>query len=159
MARAACELGRYLEHWGILLEQLGGTRMMGRVLAWLLICDPPEQTAAAIARGVGASAGSVSTTTRALEQMGMIERLGVPGERSAFFRMRSGTWGRLMRRRMSHLSRMSELAEEGIRRFAGEDPERALRLREVGSYCDFIEREFPELLRRWEELWDEERKR
>ena len=47
------ELRHYLEQWGLLFESLGSTRMMGRVLGWLLVCEPPEQTAREIADALG----------------------------------------------------------------------------------------------------------
>ena len=153
------DLQGYLERWGMLFELLGATRMMGRILAWLLISDPPEQSASDIAKAVGASAGSVSTTTRALTQSGMVERLGIPGERSAHFRVRSGVWGQLLRKRMSYIVSMRDLVEEGLELSAGEDEDSTLRLRELGSYCSFIERELPAFIARWEKDWKEERQR
>ncbi len=153
------DLQGYLERWGMLFELLGATRMMGRILAWLLISDPPEQSAGDIAQAVGASAGSVSTTTRALTQAGMVERLGIPGERSAHFRVRSGVWGQLLRKRMSYIVSMRDLVEEGIELNAGEDEDSTLRLRELGSYCNFIERELPGFIARWEKDWEKERQR
>ena len=147
----------YLERWGMLFELLGATRMMGRVLGWLLVCDPPEQSAGDIAQAVGASAGSVSTTTRALTQAGMVERLGIPGERSAHFRVRSGVWGQLLRKRMSYIVSMRDLVEEGLELGAGEKEDSTLRLRELGSYCSFIERELPAFIARWEKDWEKER--
>ena len=151
------DLQGYLERWGMLFELLGATRMMGRVLGWLLVCDPPEQSAGDIAQAVGASAGSVSTTTRALTQAGMVERLGIPGERSAHFRVRSGVWGQLLRKRMSYIVSMRDLVEEGLELGAGEKEDSTLRLRELGSYCSFIERELPAFIARWEKDWKEER--
>ncbi len=153
------DLQGYLERWGMLFELLGATRMMGKILAWLLISDPPEQSAGDIAQAVGASAGSVSTTTRALTQSGMVERLGIPGERSAHFRVRSGVWGQLLRKRMSYIVSMRDLVEEGIELNAGEDEDSTLRLRELGSYCNFIERELPGFIARWEKDWEKERQR
>jgi len=149
------DLQGYLERWGMLFELLGATRMMGRILAWLLISDPPEQSAGDIAQAVGASAGSVSTTTRALTQSGMIE----PGERSAHFRVRSGVWGQLLRKRMAYIVSMRDLAEEGLELSTGEGDDSTLRLRELGSYCSFIERELPGFVARWEKDWKEERER
>ncbi len=137
---------------------LGATRMMGKILAWLLVSDPPEQSAGDIAEAVGASAGSVSTTTRALTQSGMIERLGIPGERSAYFRVRSGVWGQLLRKRMSYIASMRDLVEEGLELDTERSEESKLRLRELGSYCSFIERELPSFVARWEKDWEEERR-
>lgn len=148
----------YLERWGMLFELLGATRMMGRVLGLLLICDPPDQSAGSIGSAVGASAGSVSTTTRTLVQAGLIERIGVRGERSAHFRVRSGMWGQLFRKRMSHIASMRDLVEEGLERVAEGSDERKLRLRELGSYCRFVERELPGFVSRWEVEWEEESK-
>jgi hypothetical protein len=147
------ELTSYVEQWGMLFEQLGATRMMGKVLGWLLICDPPGQTARQIADAIGASISSISIATRALTQAAMIERVGVPGERSARFRVRPGMWSRLIKVRMGHLATMRELADEGLRLLDSPDAGRALRLREIQSYGEFIDRELPALLARWEEEW------
>jgi len=130
---------------------------MGRILAWLLVSDPPEQSAGDIARAVGASAGSVSTTTRALTQAGMVERLGIPGERSAHFRVRSGVWGQLLRKRMSYIVSMRDLVEEGIELDVGKNEDSNLRLKELRSYCSFIEKELPAFIARWEKDWEKER--
>ena len=148
----------YLERWGMVFESLGATRIMGKVLAWLLTCDPPEQSAADIAAAVGASAGSISTTTRTLTQTGFIERIGIPGERSAYFRVRSGMWGQLLRRRMSYIAQMRDLVDEGLVLRGEGDPDGAIRLKELRSYCSFIERELPEFVSRWEKEWEEESK-
>lgn len=152
------ELRDYVERWGMQFELLGATRMMGKVLGWLLVSDPPEQSAADIASAIGASAGSVSTTTRALVQATMIERIGVPGERSARFRVRRGMWGQLLRRRMSYVASMAQLADEGIAFAETDDRDSTFRLREIGSYCRFVERELPEFVSSWETEWEEEQK-
>ncbi len=151
------DLQGYLQQWGMLFELLGATRMMGRVVGCLLVCDPPEQSAADIAKAIGASAGSVSTTTRALTQTGMVERFGIPGERSAYFRVKSGVWGQLLKKRMSHIVSMRDLVEEGLELDTKRSEESKLRLRELGSYCGFIERELPAFVARWEKDWEKER--
>ncbi len=53
------------------------TRMAGRMLGWLLICDPPHQSMNAIADVLQASKGSISTMTRLLIQLDLIERTGI----------------------------------------------------------------------------------
>jgi hypothetical protein len=147
----------YLERWGMLFELLGGARMMGKILGWLLVCDPPEQTAAEIAKAVGASAGSVSTTTRMLVQASMIERVGIRGERSARFRVRTGMWAQLLKRRMEHLMSMKGLADLGLKLAPKLDDDGRLRLKELARYCTFIENEVPGFIARWEKVWEEEK--
>ncbi len=52
---------------------------------------------------------------------------------------------------------MSELADEGLRMFLDPSGEQSVRLREISSYCRFIDKEFPALLDRWIEEWEKER--
>jgi DNA-binding transcriptional regulator GbsR (MarR family) len=70
----------------------GFPRMTGRVLAWLLVCDPPEQTAAEIAEALDASTGSISGATGQLARAKLIERLRIRGERADRFRLRPEAW-------------------------------------------------------------------
>jgi len=44
---------RFIEDMAYLWEKSGGQRMTGRILGWLLICDPPEQSAGEIAEAIG----------------------------------------------------------------------------------------------------------
>ncbi len=152
------DLARYIERWGVLFEQLGATRVMGKILGWLLVCDPPHQTAAEIATAIGASISSVSTANRALAQSAFVERIGIPGERSTHFQVRPGMWSQLIRTRMGRLGAMRKLADEGMALLSSAGKEQTLRLREIRSYCDFVERELPALLGRWEKQWEEERR-
>ena len=66
--------------------------MTGRVLLWLLVCEPAEQTAAQLAEALQASTGTISTGTRMLERMRLAERSHVRGERADRPRIRPGAW-------------------------------------------------------------------
>ena len=72
---------KFIEEVGIVFEQTGLPRMAGRVFGWLLISDPPYQSPAELAEVLMASKGSISTTTRLLLQLGLVERFIIPGER------------------------------------------------------------------------------
>ena len=50
----------FVEDVAVFLESFGLLRMAGRILAWLLICEPPEQSAADLARVLQASKGAIS---------------------------------------------------------------------------------------------------
>ena len=148
----------YIEQWGILFENLGATRAMGKVLGALLVCDPPEQTAAELAKMGGLSAGSVSTATRAMVQTGMIERVGIPGKRSSHFRVRPGMWGDMLGRRMRIVLMMGRLAEDGMA-LVPDDAGARLRLEEITSYCRYVDDKLPEFIARWKKEWEEEQNR
>ena len=66
-----------IEELGIIFKEVGLPRMAGRILGWLLICNPPYQSAAELSAVVGGSKGSISSMTRLLIQGGLMERMGI----------------------------------------------------------------------------------
>lgn len=82
---------RYYEemHFGedicLYFEQMGLPRTAGRVLGILLICKPPAQSLTDLCQMLQASKSSVSTTTRLLAEMDLIERVPSPVPRQIYF--------------------------------------------------------------------------
>ena len=66
----------FVEEVGMAFEQSNAPRMAGRIIGWLLICEPEHQTSAQIAKVLKASKGSISTMTRFLTNGGIIEKVG-----------------------------------------------------------------------------------
>ena len=125
---------RLIEDLGMLFEDSGIPRMSGRIFGWLLLSSPQHQSAGQIAEGVGASKGSVSTMLRMLVQFGMIERFGVPGERSAYYRVKPAYWVGMMQAKMDFIRRFHDIAERALDAVEGSDPERVSRLEETRDF-------------------------
>lgn len=145
------DLRQFVEDMGRHYEEEGFPPMAGRLAAWLLVCDPPQQTAAQLAGVLGASAGSISTMTRLLVQFGLVERVGVPGQRSASFRIRDGAAAAILTAHLDRARRMRHLLERGRKLLAGASPARRKRLRAQLDFHAFVEREIPAILARWAE--------
>ena len=145
------EVKRFIEEVGLLFELTGLPRMAGRILGWLLICDPPHQSTSSLAEVLQASKGSISTMTRLLIQAGMVERTGVPGERRDYFCIRLGAWSVLIKQRHAQIAAIRQLAERGLELRSGEDTDRLQRLQEMRDFHAFFERELPVLIERWEQ--------
>ena len=75
----------FIEDFGLLFEESGHPRMAGRILGCLLISDQPYLSSTEISEILQASKGSLSTMTRFLLQMGLIERVGLAGHRRDYF--------------------------------------------------------------------------
>ena len=143
----------FVEDFSLYFEQMGYPRMAGRILGWLLICDPPVQSAGELADALGASKGSLSTMTRLLIQVGLIERAGLPGRRRDYFRIKSGAWPQLIKAQMQSMTGLHQMVERGLTMLTvaeGRDPESTQRLREAHDLYAFLERELPALLQRWQ---------
>jgi DNA-binding transcriptional regulator GbsR (MarR family) len=148
---------RFVEELGVMLELEAGTpRMVGRVLGWLLICDPPEQSAAEVAERLQASKGSISTATRVLLRLGFIERVRIRGERFDRFRARPESWDQFFWRQEQFAAPRRVLAL-GLEALGDEPSERRRRLEELDHLYAWWEERLPEL--REEYLADRERER
>jgi len=148
--RLRLEQERFVEDVGIYLEEEGFPRMAGRILGWLLICYPPRQSAGELAEALQASRGSISTMTQLLTRIGLIERLGVPGERQDYFQIRPDAGTYLLREEFRILRTGREILERGRSLMDGQAPENRRRLEEFIDFYAFFEREWPDLLERWE---------
>ena len=148
--RRQVELKYLTEDVGILFEELGMPRMAGRILGWLSMCDPPYQSAAELSAVIGISKGSVSSMTRLLIQVGLVERMGLPQNHVTYYRIKPGAWFELMRRRIAHITAMRQLAERGLALMAGKDVQLHRRLEEIRDFYAFFEQELPALLDRWQ---------
>jgi len=149
----------FVEHVGIVFEQTGLPRMSGRILGWLLISDPPHQSMSQLVEALMASKGSISTSTRLLIQIGLIERLSLPGVRHDYFRLRPDAWQHMIRRGLEdEIKMVRQLAEYGLELLKDKTPLTQQWLEEMRDVYTFLEREFPVLLQRWEQERSEMRK-
>jgi len=139
----------FVEQAGVVMEHLGMPRMAGRVLGWLLICDPPHQSPGELVAALQASKASISTTIRYLVQVGIIERVVFPGKRRDYFRMREEAWSRSTEERFDMVTATRELAEQGLALRADADAAATERLREMRDFYAFTERELPAVIERW----------
>ncbi len=143
---------RFVEEVGIVFEQTGLTRMSGRIFGWLLISEPSYQSPSEMAEALMASKGSISTTTRLLSQIGLIERVSMPGERHHHFCLRPDALRHLLGHGLEDEIKMfRKLAERGLEALSGENPLTRSRLEEMHDTYSFLEQEFPVLLQSLEE--------
>ncbi|HEX9118788.1 MAG TPA: MarR family transcriptional regulator [Anaerolineae bacterium] len=140
----------FVEDVGLFFEQMGIPRMAGRILGWLLICDPPEQSAGQLATVLQASKGSLSTMTRLLIQIELIERVGLPGRRRDYFRIKAGAWPHLIKAQMQVMTGLHQTVERGLVLLDDKAPDLRRRLLEAHDLYAFLERELPLLFQRWE---------
>ena len=77
---------RFIEGMGLALEEDRLPRIAGRLVG-LLILSPQPLRFDHLAERLGVSRGSISTNTRLLENMGVIERVTRPGDRRDYFRI------------------------------------------------------------------------
>jgi DNA-binding transcriptional regulator GbsR (MarR family) len=144
------KLWQFVDANGELMSQSYGLpRMTGRVLAWLLVCDPPEQTAAELAEALDASKGSISGATGMLVRARLVDRMHIRGERADRFRFRPGAWEEQLRDQGLEQSRA--VIAMGLDALAGEPAARRARLEEIDTFYEWWEGRVPALVEEFQE--------
>jgi DNA-binding transcriptional regulator GbsR (MarR family) len=141
----------FVEDISLYFQQMGLPRMAGRVLGVLLISDPPEQSLTDLAERLQASKSSISTTTRLLIEIGLVERAPSPVPRQVYFQFKRGGWVAFVRQRLVLWASLHEIAERGLALQQDQDPALRERLQEAHDLFSKIEEELPALLHRVEE--------
>ncbi|MFC1988872.1 GbsR/MarR family transcriptional regulator [Chloroflexota bacterium] len=149
---------QFVEEVGIFFEHTGMPRMTGRILGWLMISDPPHQTTDELTQALQASKGSISTMTRLLIRVGLIERVSLPGQRRDYFRIKAGAWHQMLKDNMTQITTFRLITERGLELIEGKAHFNRQWLEEMRDMNAFFEREFPVLLDRWEQEYRKTRR-
>jgi len=144
----------FVEDISLYFEQMGLPRTAGRVLGVLLISDPPAQSLTDLTELLQASKSSISTTTRLLIEMDLIERVPSPVPRQVYFQFKSGGWTVFIRQRLRLWASLHQIAEQGLELLQGQDPALHERLQEAHDMFSLIEEELPALLERVEHRYE-----
>jgi DNA-binding transcriptional regulator GbsR (MarR family) len=143
MAKAALRVERkQLLGWvervaSFFAEHYGLPPITGRILGWLMICDPPEQSPAQIAQAIGASRASLTTNMRLLLVSGLVQRLTRSGGRTTYFRIEDDMWEKVIRRRITSMMSFREITMDAVGLLGAANP-RAARIRAAHDYFQWM---------------------
>jgi DNA-binding transcriptional regulator GbsR (MarR family) len=140
----------YIERFAAVLVAAGFPPMPARVFVALLVTDSGRLTAAELAAMLRISPAAVSGAVRYLTQLGLVHKERVPGSRRDCYRMPDDVWHDMLRLRDQVMLRWTALVREGIE-LLGPDTPAGARLAEHAAFFEFVSRELPEVLKRWEE--------
>ena len=139
----------FADHAGRLYSRrYGMAPMVGRLLGYLAICDPREQTIAELAEALLASRSAITGAVNTLDQLGLIRRSRAAGERM------DRIWIDMSSPRstgfdVTEYKEQGDLAREGLAVLAGEPPERRAVLLQWAAFADFLVARLPELEKDW----------
>jgi DNA-binding transcriptional regulator GbsR (MarR family) len=142
---------------GLFFELSGGSRTMGRVYGWLLICDPARQSLTQLADTLSVSKASVSTVARQLQEGGMVERLPSP-TRQHLYKVTPGGFTSVLGTQASRMRLGVEAAEFGLSMLGEERAEQRERVEDFRDFCEFCTQAYrDQLMRMWTEYRAERR--
>jgi DNA-binding MarR family transcriptional regulator len=122
--------------------------MVGRLLGYLAVCDPPEQSIGELAEALLASRSAIAGAVKVLETMHLVGRSRAAGERMDRVQI-DLTSSQAMGMDTSEYSELRELAQEGLQVLGDAPPERQAVLLEMSAFAEFLVERMPVLQQEW----------
>jgi DNA-binding transcriptional ArsR family regulator len=111
--------------------------MAGRLLGYLAVCDPPEQTIGELAEALLASRSAITGAVKTLETMHVISRSRSAGDRMDRVRIDMSS-PESMGMDISEYEELGRLAREGLEVLRAAPAERRAVLLEMSAFADFL---------------------
>ena len=135
-------------------RRYGMAPMVGRLIGYLAVCDPREQSISELADALLASRSAIAGAVNTLETLGLIRRYRAAGERMDRVCIDLSSYYATALE-PSEYQEQGELAREGIRLLGDVPPERQEILREWAAFADFLVERMPTLEQEWKERREE----
>lgn len=149
---------QHIEDSALLFEQVGMTRMAGRIFGYLLICDEDAVSFDQIRKTLQASKGSISANIKQLLQTGLIEQTAFPGDRKTYYRASHVNIGDITASRLKLMEKFVELFSQA-RNLKTRDDDVSEWLEETAIFYSWMEQKMEELMNEWESDKEEIKKR
>jgi len=94
--------------------------------------------------------GSISTTSRMLVHSGLIEKVGIPGERRTYFQLTSDFMLTLVQIEMESMRALHGLVERGLEKLTDKNAGQRRRLQNMYDVWGFLDREISALLEKYQ---------
>lgn len=144
----------FIEQTGLTFEQMGTTRMAGRVMGYLFICDKDLVSSDEISNALQASKGSISGTMKQLIQIGFAEQAGIPGDRKTYYRIANVPAGELLKMRLKQIDTFLNTVHRGLELKEREDSTTEWMI-ETAAFYAWTKDKIEEMIESWEEVKDE----
>lgn len=122
----------FIEKTGLIAQNQDIPRVAGRVLG-LLIFDGQAASFGDLARELQVSRGSISTSTRFLEDRGLIKRVTKPGERQDFFQLAACPFSSMLLRLEQELIRAHTDIQATVAEICSSRPDIKARVQNYGD--------------------------
>jgi DNA-binding transcriptional regulator GbsR (MarR family) len=123
--------------------------MVGRVLGYLLVCEPAEQSIAELSEALLASRSAITGALEVLERLHAIHRSRAAGERMDRVRLDFSS-AEARGFDITEYQELGDLAREGLEVLKDAPPERKADALEMAAFADFLVEQTRRLQAEWE---------
>ena len=159
MKRNAAELTQLANEWGVVFADAGIPEIAGRILGWLLVCDPPSQSLEQLRIATRASKASISTMTRLLHHLGFIERTAGTERGVTLYRLGDDPWTAFSEKRLETSRRLVKLGNKAVESLHWLPADRRRRIEHMAEFWSFVLQRSEAMMEEWKEHRAADRKR
>jgi DNA-binding transcriptional regulator GbsR (MarR family) len=123
--------------------------MVGRVLGYLLVCEPPEQSIAELSEALLASRSAITGALDVLERLHTIRRSRAAGERMDRVRLDFSS-AQTRGFDLTEYQELGDLAREGLEVLKDAPAERKADALEMAAFADFLVEQTHRMQKEWE---------
>ncbi len=140
----------FADHMGrFYARRYGFPPMIGRLIGYLSVCDPPDQSINELADALLASRSAIAGAVKAVEVLHVLERTRAAGERMDRVRIDLSS-PQALGMDVSEYEEMRDMAREGLEVLADAPVQRRAVLLEVAAFSEFLLEQMPLMQREWE---------
>jgi DNA-binding transcriptional regulator GbsR (MarR family) len=124
--------------------------MVGRLIGYLAVCDPPEQSIGELAEALLASRSAIANAVNVLETVGSVRRTRAAGERMDRVHIEFSS-PQSMGMDITEYEEMRDLVREGLEVVRDAPAERRALLLEMSEFADFVIEQVKRMQKEWQE--------
>ncbi len=138
----------FVERMGLIAEGDGLPRIAGRIMG-LMIIDGGPRSFKELAEQLAVSRGSISTNTRFLEHLGVIERIAQKGERQDYFQLATAPYVRMLQGSVDRAVKAHSVVAHARNQLSVDDEGARRRLDELSAFYEELGNSFRDLAKRF----------
>lgn len=140
-----------VEEMGIFFERSGFAPVTGRVLAFLLMCEPPYKDFFAIQAFLKASKSTVSNALSLLSNEGLVEYITFSGDRRRYFRINTVGWLSNLKSKVRRATLLGDLLKDVLdERCESNCPAFNNELKKIVFFQSYLAKGIEQLIEDWE---------
>lgn len=139
-----------IEKFGVTLEKTGFPPLAARIMALLLVAEPPYCSFEEIMEKLQSSKSSVSTSLNLLLNEGVVNYRTFPGDRRRYFQVNKENWLKMFRRKLDQIELFRNILLELTRTRSDTYPKFNHMLMEMSEFHAEIEEALKRVLDRYE---------
>lgn len=149
--KSADQLSKKVEKIGIMIEQTGQAPMPGRIVAYLMLSEPPYRDFYNIQAFLKASKSSISTALNQLMQAGVVNYITFSGDRKRYFQINTKGLAKVIKDQYKKGQLINDMIRETLLHRKNSEFQRFSReLKEVIDFSTYIHKGIDRMIADWE---------